>query len=184
MFIYLQRIKDYMLTYKRSDQIEIIGYSDSDFVGCQDNMTYTSGYIYLLPGGAISWKGAKQTLIASSTMAAEFVACYEASNHELWLRNFVIRLRILSGIERQLKLYCNNKLAVLYSNNNRSSYRSRYIDIKFLVVKESVQSGQIFIEHIGTNSMIADPLTKRLTLNVFYEHTTSIDVISFNDIMV
>ena len=65
----------------------------------------------------------------------------------------------MEGIERPLKLYCDNKLAVLYSNNNRSSTKSKHIDIKFLVVKERVQSGQITIEHLGTNSMIANPLT-------------------------
>ena len=41
-FRYLQRTKDYMLIYKRSDQIEIIRYSDSDFVGCQDSRRSTS----------------------------------------------------------------------------------------------------------------------------------------------
>lgn len=45
---YLQIIKDYMFTYKKSDQLEIIGYSDSNFVGCQDSRMSTSGYIYLL----------------------------------------------------------------------------------------------------------------------------------------
>ncbi|KAG8479264.1 hypothetical protein CXB51_029046 [Gossypium anomalum] len=84
---YLQRTKDYMLTYKKSDLLEVIGYSDSDFAGCQDSRKSTSGYIYLLAGGAISWKSVKQTLVASSTMAAEFVACYEASNHGIWLGN-------------------------------------------------------------------------------------------------
>ncbi|KAH9688238.1 Integrase catalytic domain-containing protein [Citrus sinensis] len=77
---YLQRTKEYMHTYRRSDQLEIIGYSDSDFAGCQDSRRSTSGYIYMLAGGAISWRSAKQTLVASSTMAAEFIACYEASN--------------------------------------------------------------------------------------------------------
>ena len=100
------------------------------------------------------------------------------------LRNFITGLRILSSIERPLKLYCDNKSTVLYSNNNRSSSRSRYIDIKFLVVKERVQSGQISIEHIGTNSMIADPLTKGLTPKVFHEHTASMSVISLMKIMV
>ena len=51
---YLQRTKDYMLTYRKLDQLEIIGYSDSDFAGCRDSMKSTSGYIYLLAGGAIS----------------------------------------------------------------------------------------------------------------------------------
>jgi len=96
----------------------------------------------MLAGGAVSWCGAKQTLTTSSTMAAvEFVACYEASNHGIWLRNFVTGMKIVKGIERPLKLYCDNKLVVLYSNNNRSSTKSKHIDIKFLVVKEMVQSG-------------------------------------------
>ena len=179
---YLQRTKDYMLTYRKSDVLEIIGYSDSDFAGCQDSYRSTSGYIYLLAGGAISWKSAKQTLVTSSTMAAEFVACFEASDHAIWLQNLVTGLRII-GIERPLKLYCDNKSAVLYSNNNRSSTKSRHIDIKFLIVKERVQNGKIAIEHIGTNSMIADPLTKGLPPKVFHEHTTHMGVINIDDIL-
>ncbi|TYJ99724.1 Retrovirus-related Pol polyprotein from transposon TNT 1-94 [Cucumis melo var. makuwa] len=34
----------------------------------------TSGYVFLLGGGAISWKSAKQTCIARSTMESEFIA--------------------------------------------------------------------------------------------------------------
>ncbi|RVX12033.1 Retrovirus-related Pol polyprotein from transposon TNT 1-94 [Vitis vinifera] len=181
---YLQRTKEYMLTYRRLDQLELIGYSDSDFAGCQDSRRSTSGYIYLLAGGAISWRSAKQTLVTSSTMEAEFVVCYEASNQGIWLRNFVTGLRVLDGIERPLKIFCDNKSAVLYSNNNRSSTKSKYIDIKFLVVKEKVQSGQISIEHIGTNSMIADPLTKGLPPKVFHEHTAHMGVVSFEDIQI
>lgn len=181
---YLQRTKEYMLTYRRLDQLELIGYSDSDFAGCQDSRRSTSGYIYLLAGGAISWRSAKQTLVTSSTMEAEFVACYEASNQGIWLRNFVTGLRVLDGIERPLKIFCDNKSAVLYSNNNRSSTKSKYIDIKFLVVKEKVQSGQISIEHIGTNSMIADLLTKGLPPKVFHEHTAHMGVVSFEDIQI
>ncbi|XP_047325431.1 secreted RxLR effector protein 161-like [Impatiens glandulifera] len=106
---YLKRTKDFMLTYKKSDQLEIVGYSDSDFTGCQDSRRSTSSYIFMLAGGAISWKSVKQTLIASSTMTAEFIACHEASNHGMWLPNFVPRLKIVEGIERPLKLFCDNK---------------------------------------------------------------------------
>ena len=73
-------MKDYMLTFRKSGQLEIIGYTDSDFAGCQDSWRSTSGYVFLLAEGAISWKSAKQSLVASSTMEAEFIACYEASN--------------------------------------------------------------------------------------------------------
>ncbi|XP_074377824.1 secreted RxLR effector protein 161-like [Apium graveolens] len=82
---YLKKTKDYMLTYRKSDNLEIIGYLDSDFGGCKDERKSTSGYVYLLDGGAISWRSTKQTLIASSTMAAEYIACFVASNHALWL---------------------------------------------------------------------------------------------------
>ena len=90
----------------------------------------------------------------------------------------------MEGIERPLKLYCDNKSAVLYSNNNRSSTKSKHIDIKFLVVKERVQSGQIFIEHLGTNSMIANPLTKGLPPKVFHEHVAHMSVLSFKESLV
>jgi len=170
-----------MLTYWRSDQLEITGFSDSDFARCQDRLKSTSCYIFMLAGGAVSWCSVKQTLTASSTMAAEFVACYEASNHGIWLRNFVTGLKIVESIERPLKLYCDNKSAVLYSNNNRSSTKSKHIDIKFLVVKERVQSGQISIEHLGTNSMIADPLTKGLPPKVFHEHVAHMGVLQFEE---
>ncbi|RVW88213.1 Retrovirus-related Pol polyprotein from transposon TNT 1-94 [Vitis vinifera] len=89
---YLQRTKDYTLTYHRSSHLEIVGYLDSDFTGCLDSRRSTSGYIFMLAGGAVSWKSVKQTLIASSTMEAEFIACYETSNHGIWLRNFVTQL--------------------------------------------------------------------------------------------
>ncbi|MCI31598.1 hypothetical protein A2U01_0052810, partial [Trifolium medium] len=47
-----------MLTYRRSKSLEIIGYSDSDFAGCQDSRKSTSGYIYLLAAGAVYWRSA------------------------------------------------------------------------------------------------------------------------------
>ncbi|XP_068657104.1 secreted RxLR effector protein 161-like [Aristolochia californica] len=177
MMRYLRRTKDYMLTYQRSDSLDIIGFFDSDFVGCQDSRRSTSGYMFMLGEGAISWKSAKQTLIASSTMATEFIACFEASNHGIWLQNFVTGLRVVDSIDRLLKIYCDNNSVVLYSNNNRSSTKSKFIDIKFLIVKERVQNKQISIEHIGIDSMLADPLTKGLPPKVFHEHTAHMGVI-------
>lgn len=101
-----------MLTYRKSDSLEIIGYSDSDFVGCQDSMKSTTGYIFMLAGAAVSWRSAKQSLVAPSTMATEFVACYEASNQALWLRNFVTGLRIVESIQTPLRMHCDNNSAV------------------------------------------------------------------------
>ena len=87
-------------------------------------------------------------------MEAKFIACYEASNHGIWLQNFITELRIVDGIEKPLRINCDNKVTELYSKNNRSLSKFKHIDIKFLVVKERVQSLQVSIEHLNTNSMM------------------------------
>ncbi|XP_068655818.1 secreted RxLR effector protein 161-like [Aristolochia californica] len=56
---YLQGTKDYMLMYRQTNNLEVIGYSDSDFAGCIDSRKSTSGYIFLMASGAISWRSAK-----------------------------------------------------------------------------------------------------------------------------
>ena len=89
---YLSGIRNYRLSYRKSDQLEVIGYLDSDFAGCLDTRKSTSGYIFLLAGGAVSWRSAKQTLVTPSTFDAEYVACFEATGHALWMRGFIIGL--------------------------------------------------------------------------------------------
>ena len=69
----------------------------------------------------------------------------------------------------------------LYSNNNRSSTKSKHIDNKFLIVKERVESDQLSIKHIGTNSVIVDLLTKGLPPKVFHENTAHMSVVSIDD---
>ena len=111
---YLQGTKDYMLMYRRTDNLEVIGYSDSDFAGCIDSRKSTSGYIFMMASGAVSWRSAKQTLTATSTMEAEFVSCFEATSHGVWLKSFISGLRIMDSIFRPLKIYCDNSAAVLW----------------------------------------------------------------------
>ncbi|KAA0039649.1 Retrovirus-related Pol polyprotein from transposon TNT 1-94 [Cucumis melo var. makuwa] len=111
---YLQGTKDYMLTYKRSDNLEVIGYSDSDFARCVDTRKSTFGYLFLLAEGAISWKIAKQSIIAASTMEVEFVACFEAIIHGLWLRNFISGLGIVNSTAKLPRIYGDNSAAVFF----------------------------------------------------------------------
>ena len=53
---------------------------DLDFGGCMDTRKSTSGYIFILAKGVISWRSVKQTIVASSTMETEFNACYKATS--------------------------------------------------------------------------------------------------------
>ncbi|XP_059598697.1 secreted RxLR effector protein 161-like [Vitis vinifera] len=51
---YLQGTKDYKLMYRQANNLEVVGYSDSDFDDCVDSRKSTSGYIFILAGGTIS----------------------------------------------------------------------------------------------------------------------------------
>ena len=159
-----------MLTYRRCDHLEAIGYSDSDFAGCVDTRKSTFGYLYLLAGGAISWKNAKQSVVAASTMEAKFVACFEATIQGLWLRNFISGLGIVDSIVKPLKIYCDNSAAVFFSKNDKYSKGAKHMELKYFAVKEEVQKQRVSIEHISTKLMVADPLTKGLSPKTFNEH--------------
>ena len=167
---YLQGTKNLMLTYKRSDNLEVVGYSDSDFAGCVDSRKSTSGYVFMLAEGAISWRSAKQTLVATSTMEAEFVSCFEATSQGIWLRSFISGLKIVESISRPLRLYCDNSAAVFFAKNNKSGSRSKHIDIKYLAIREHIKAEEVLIEHIQTEQMIADPLTKGMPPKIFKDH--------------
>jgi hypothetical protein len=127
-----------MLTYERSDKLERVGYSDSDFAGCLDTDRFTLGYVFKLIGGAISWSSSKQTVITSFMMYVEFVACYETVGQTMWLKKFVTGLRVVDIIERPLKLYCDNEPVILYAHNNKKTKTSKHINIIFYVVKEKI----------------------------------------------
>ena len=167
---YLQGTKDFMLTFRRFDSLKVTSYSDSDFARCIDSRKFTFGYLFMLVGGAISWKSAKQTIIASSTMKVEFVACFEATVHGLWLRNFILGLGIVDFVSKPLRIYCNNSAAVFFSINDKYSKGEKHMKLKYLTLKEDVQKQRVSIEHISTQLMVADPLTKGLAPKTFKEH--------------
>jgi hypothetical protein len=155
---YLQGTKNYMLMYRWSNNLEVIGYSDFDFAGCVDSHKSTSGYTFMMVGGAVSWRSSKKTLIATSTMEAEFVSYFEATLHGVWIKSFISGLRIIDSIS--LRMYCDNSVVVFMAKNNKSGSRNKHIDIKYLSIRERVKEKKVVIEHVSTELMIVDPLTK------------------------
>jgi hypothetical protein len=53
---YVQGIIDFMLTYRRSDSLEIKGYLDAEYAGDKDDRKSTTGYVFTLTEGAILWR--------------------------------------------------------------------------------------------------------------------------------
>ncbi|RVW64274.1 Retrovirus-related Pol polyprotein from transposon TNT 1-94 [Vitis vinifera] len=175
---YLQGTKDYNLMYRRTNNLEVVGYSNLDFAGCVDSRKSTSGYIFIVVGGAISWRSVKQTMTATSTMEVEFISCFEATSHGVWLKSFIFGLRVMDSISRPLSIYCDNSAIVFMAKNNKSGSQSKHIDIKYLAIIERVKEKKVVIEHISTELMIADPLTKGMPQLKFKDHVVNMGLSS------
>ena len=95
---YLQGTKDLMLTYRHTNTLEVVGFSDSDYSGYVDDKKSISSYIFMMAEGAVSWKSVKQTLTTSSTIEVEYVVCYEHICHAIWLQNLISALGVVHSI--------------------------------------------------------------------------------------
>jgi len=103
-------------------------------------------------------------------MEAEFVSYFEATSHGVWLKSFISGLKIIDTISRPLRIFCDNSAAIFMAKNNKSGSQSKQIDIKYLAIRERVKDKKVVIEHISTELMIADPLTKGMPPFKFKDH--------------
>ena len=111
---YLQRMNDYMLMYKKMDNLEVNDYSDLDFAGCNDSYKSTSGCIFMFASRVVPSRSVKHTLIATSTMEVEFVSCFETTSYNVWMRSFIYGLKIVDSISRPLRIFCINSATIFW----------------------------------------------------------------------
>ncbi|GJW38165.1 zinc finger, CCHC-type containing protein [Tanacetum coccineum] len=105
-FAYLKGTMDYGLTYSGYPSV-IEGYSDASWINNMEDHSSTSGWVFLLGGGAISWASKKQTCITSSTMESEFVALAAAGNEAEWLRNLVYEIPLWPKPMSTISIRCD-----------------------------------------------------------------------------
>ena len=67
-----------MLIYG-NDELILVGYTDSDFMSDKDSRKSTSGYVFMLGGGVISWRSIKQECTSDSTSEVEYIVACEAA---------------------------------------------------------------------------------------------------------
>ncbi|KAL6324617.1 hypothetical protein AAG906_013430 [Vitis piasezkii] len=134
---YLQGTKDYNLMYRRISNLEVVGYSIQTFMA------------------VLIHRSIKRTLTTTSIMEAEFISCFEATSHGVWLKSFIFGLR-----------------------NNKSGSQIKHIDIKYLAIRKRVKEKKVVIEHISTELMIIDPLTKGMPPLKFKDHVVNMGLMS------
>lgn len=157
---YLRGTIDMQLTYGTS-RTNIVGYCDSDFAADIDDRKSTSGYVFIKNGAALSWQTKKQPIVAQSTAEAEFTALAFATKEAIWLRS--LSAEILGTTDEPIQMYCDNRGAVDLAHNNNCSEKTKHIDVKLKFVHFEIEERKILLNHISTDNMLADVLTKSLT---------------------
>ena len=87
---------------------------------------------------------------------------------------------MLIALPSHCKIYCDKSATVFFSKNDKYSKGNKHMELKYFVVKEEVQKQWVSIEHISTNSMVADPLTKGLPPMTFNEHVKRIGITRYH----
>ena len=137
-----------MLVYQDESPVPI-GYTDSDFQSDRDSRKSTSGYVFTLGGGVISWRSVKQSSIADSTMEAKYIAALEATKEAIWLKNFLLDLGVVPSTQSAITLYCDNSGAVANSKKPRSHKRGKHIERKYHLIREIVNKGDATVSQIA-----------------------------------
>ena len=161
---YLKGTVNFALKYEQSDSGALIGFSDADWAGDQDDRRSTTGNVFLLNGGAVSWLSKKQATVALSTAEAEYIALSQAAQEGIWLKRLLSDL----GVEAMSTLILeDNQGAIAIAKNPVNHSRTKHIDIRYHYIRECVQNGQIELQYCPTNDMKADIFTKPLPRQKF-----------------
>jgi Reverse transcriptase (RNA-dependent DNA polymerase) len=158
---YLAYTKDKGITF-RGSSMTLTGYCDADYAGDVDTRKSTTGYVFIVNGGAISWNSKRQPTVAASTTEAEYMAAASATKEGLWLRKLFTSLGIpLTATD----INCDNQSTIKLLKNPIFSVRTKHIDVAHHFARERVQRKEVMFNYIPTAEMAADIMTKVLPLS-------------------
>lgn len=161
IFRYLKGTLNTKLEFSQSQTAGCVGYCDADWGNDSDTRRSITGSIFLFQGGLIVWQSKRQSSVALSTTEAEYMALSATCQEALWLRTLAKDLEP-SIVSSPTIILNDNKGAIDLSNNGGYRPRTKHIDIRHHFIREKVDCGEVKIEHIPTERMTADVLTKAL----------------------
>ena len=92
------------------------------------------------------------------------------------MQNFTLWLGIIGNIAKPLNIYYDNSTTVFFSKNDKYSKDAKHMELKYLSVKEELRKQKVSFEHIDTNLMIMDVLTKHLPHKTFAGHVERMSI--------
>ena len=158
---YLKYTLNFGLQYTRFPPV-LEGYSDANWISDTKDSFSTSGFVFTIGGGAVSWKSTKQTCIARSTMESKFIALDKACEEAEWLHNFLEDIPCWKKPVSSVMIHCDSQAAIGRAHNAMYNGKSRHIRRRHNTVRHMISSGIVSVDYVKSIDNLADPLTKGL----------------------
>ena len=117
---YLRRTKDMVLSYGGDSELVVTSYTDASWNTDPDDSKSQSGYVFILNGAAVSWRSAKQSVVAKSSTESEYIAASEAAQEAIWMKEIITELGVVPSALDPLVIYCDNTGAIVNAQEPRS----------------------------------------------------------------
>ncbi len=162
IFCYLRATADHQLVLGRNATsiLTLLGYTNSDWASNVNNCKSTSGYVFTLGGGAVSWSSKKQPTVALSSTEAEYIAGAHTAKEATWLRLLLSELR--QDMSSPTTLHVDNQSAIAIAWNPEFYDRTKHIDVHYHYICQVVDDGTVCLVYTPTQEQVADILTKGL----------------------
>lgn len=169
VFRYLRGTSELGITYQGLKSNKVSGlksfdcpvaHCDADWAGDLDSRRSTTGYLFTLAGGALTWRSRLQPTVALSSTGAEYRAITEAGQELLWLRNMMMRFGMKD--DEPTTLESDNMGAIHLTSKSIFHGRTKHVEIQYHWIREIVSQGSVRLKHCSTHDMVADVLTKPL----------------------
>ena len=104
------------------------------------------------------------------------MAASEAAKEAVWLRNFLLDLRVVPSMQLPITLYYDNSGAIANSKEPRTHKKGKHIERKYHLIRDIVQRGDVVVTKIASTDNLADPFTKSLPAKTFDSHVEGMGV--------
>ncbi|GJX06445.1 retrovirus-related pol polyprotein from transposon TNT 1-94 [Tanacetum coccineum] len=157
IFKYLKGQPKLGLWYPKDSPFQLEAYSDSDYAGSHGDRKSTTGGCQFLGRRLISWQCKKQTIVATSSTEAEYVAAASCCAQVLWIQNQLLDY----GFNfMNTKIFIDNQSTICIVKNPVFHQRTKHIEIRHHFIRDANEKNLIQVLKIHTNDNVADLLTK------------------------
>nr|GEV04173.1 hypothetical protein [Tanacetum cinerariifolium] len=143
-----------------------------------DDLKYLTVYVFVLNGGTVDWKSTKQSIFATLSVEAEYIAASDAFKEAVWVRKFISGLSVVPIIEEPIKIYRDNTRSITIAKESGITKGARHYHAKVHYLREVIEFGNIKIEKVHTYDNLDDPFTKAFPFPKHLDHTMNIRMLS------